>query len=349
VSATRLPLVDALKAVASQLIVLHHLSAYGPLAAAAHEALPGTMGWLYDYARIAVQVFLVVAGFLAAGGMAPNGRPTFGNPLPLIWRRYLRLALPYFAALVLAIAGAALADVWLDDEAIPAPPHLVQLVAHALLLHSLLGVDALSAGIWYIAIDFQLFVLCALLLWAGRGAGAALVLAAGCLSLFVWNRNPELDNWAIYFVGSYALGAAAWWAGDVRRSAGWIALIAAIGLAALAFDFRTRIAVALAVALLLALSRRSGVLERWPDWPPFAFLGQVSYALFLTHFPLVLLANAVFVRFGWVTPQAAVFGILATWTASVGLATLFYRYVEMPAGRLLAGRKDQSASSARLR
>ena len=349
VSATRLPLVDALKAVASQLIVLHHLSAYGPLAAAAREALPGTMGWLYDYARIAVQVFLVVAGFLAAGGMAPNGRPTFGNPLPLIWRRYLRLALPYFAALALAIAGAALADVWLDDEAIPAPPHLVQLVAHALLLHSLLGVDALSAGIWYIAIDFQLFVLCALLLWAGRGAGAALVLAAGCLSLFVWNRNPELDNWAIYFVGSYALGAAAWWAGDVRRSAGWIALIAAIGLAALAFDFRTRIAVALAVALLLALSRRSGVLERWPDWPPFAFLGQVSYALFLTHFPLVLLANAVFVRFGWVTPQAAVFGILATWTASVGLATLFYRYVEMPAGRLLAGRKDQSASSARLR
>jgi len=349
VSATRLPLVDALKAVASQLIVLHHLSAYGPLAAAASEALPGTMGWLYDYARIAVQVFFVVAGFLAARGMAPDGRPTFGNPLPLIWRRYLRLALPYFAALALAIAGAALADVWLDDEAIPAPPDLVQLVAHALLLHSLLGADALSAGIWYIAIDFQLFVLCALLLWAGRGAGAALVLAAGCLSLFVWNRNPELDNWAIYFFGSYALGAAAWWAGDRRRPAGWIALIAAIGLAALALDFRTRIAVALAVALLLALSRRSGVLERWPDWPPFTFLGQVSYALFLTHFPLVLLANAVFVRFGWVTPQAAAFGILATWTASIGLATLFYRYVEMPAGRLLAGRQDQSTNSARLR
>ena len=348
-SATRLPLVDALKAVASQLIVLHHLSAYGPLAAAASEALPGTMGWLYDYARIAVQVFFVVAGFLAARGMAPDGRPTFGNPLPLIWRRYLRLALPYFAALALAIAGAALADVWLDDEAIPAPPDLVQLVAHALLLHSLLGADALSAGIWYIAIDFQLFVLCALLLWAGRGAGAALVLAAGCLSLFVWNRNPELDNWAIYFFGSYALGAAAWWAGDRLRPAGWIALIAAIGLAALALDFRTRIAVALAVALLLALSRRSGVLERWPDWPPFTFLGQVSYALFLTHFPLVLLANAVFVRFGWVTPQAAAFGILATWTASIGLATLFYRYVEMPAGRLLAGRQDQSTNSARLR
>ena len=145
-SAGRMPLVDALKAIASQLIVLHHLSAYGPLSAAAHEALPGTMEWLYDYARIAVQVFLAVAGFLAARGLAADGRATFGNPLALIWRRYLRLALPYFAALALAIAGAALADVWLDDEAIPAPPHLVQLVAHALLLHSLLGADALSAG-----------------------------------------------------------------------------------------------------------------------------------------------------------------------------------------------------------
>ena len=90
-------------------------------------------------------------------------------------------------------------------------------------------------------------------------------------------------------------------------------------------------------------------IERWPDWRPFAVLGEVSYALFLTHFPLVLLANALFVRLGWVTPAAAVFGILATWTASIGVAMLFFRYVETPAGRLLAGRRDQSASSARLR
>ncbi|NJD24449.1 MAG: acyltransferase [Betaproteobacteria bacterium] len=334
-----MPLVDALKAVASQLIVLHHLSAYGPLAAAAREALPGTMGWLYDYARIAVQVFLAVAGFLAARGLAADGRAAFGNPLPLIWRRYLRLALPYFAALALAIAGAALAEVWLDDEAIPAPPHLVQLVAHALLLHSLLDVDALSAGIWYIAIDFQLFALATLLLWAGRGAGAALLLAAGTASLFWWNRDADLDNWAIYFVGSYALGAAAWWAGDNRRPAGWITLIAAVGLAALAFDFRTRIAVALSVALLLALSRRSGLLERWPNWRPFAFLGRISYALFLIHFPLVLLANAVFVHFGWLTPAAAVFGIVATWAASIAVAAAFDRFVEEPAGQLFAPRK----------
>jgi len=60
----RLPLIDAFKAIASQLIVLHHLSAYGPLSTAAQQAAPGLVGWFYDYARMAVQVFLVIAGLV---------------------------------------------------------------------------------------------------------------------------------------------------------------------------------------------------------------------------------------------------------------------------------------------
>ena len=334
----RMPLIDALKAIASQLIVLHHLAAYGPLAAAARLGAPGAMDWLYDYARIAVQVFLVVGGFLAARALAPEGQYVAGNPLPPIARRYLRLALPYFAALALAIAGAALADVWLDDEAIPASPTLVQVAAHALLLHGIFDVDALSAGVWYIAIDFQLFALTTLLLWLGRRAGPLLVLAAGTLALFWWNRNAGLDNWALYFMGSYGLGAAAWWAGDRRRLAFWTGAIATVAIAALLVDFRLRIAVALGVALLLGFSRRSGQLERWPDWPPFAFLGRISYALFLVHFPVVLLANAAFAHFGGTSPAAATIGIVAAWTASLGLATVFHRRIEAPAGRLFADR-----------
>ena len=54
-----MPLIDAFKALASQLIVLHHLAAYGPLSVAARQIAPGTVDWLYDYARMAVQVFLV--------------------------------------------------------------------------------------------------------------------------------------------------------------------------------------------------------------------------------------------------------------------------------------------------
>ena len=47
----RLACIDALKAVSSQLIVLHHLAFYGPMSDAAQALAPGLIGWLADYAR----------------------------------------------------------------------------------------------------------------------------------------------------------------------------------------------------------------------------------------------------------------------------------------------------------
>lgn len=52
--------VDVLKVVAAQLIVWHHFSAYGPMADTMTLMWPQLMDWLYRYARLAVQVFLVV-------------------------------------------------------------------------------------------------------------------------------------------------------------------------------------------------------------------------------------------------------------------------------------------------
>lgn len=349
-SANRMPLVDALKAVASQLILLHHLASYGPLAATAREVLPISMGWLFEYGRMAVQVFLVVAGFLAARGLSAEGQALAGSPLPLLWKRYLRLVVPFLAAIGLAIVCSAIADHWMNDEAIPDRATLGQWLAHATLLHGVLGVDALSAGVWYVAIDFQLFALMALLLWLGRFAPIAplLVLTVATASLFWFNRDAGWDNYALYFFGAYGLGAAAWWASDRRRLAAWLGVIAAIAVAALIVDFRLRIALALAVALTLGFSRRSGLLERWPDARPLAFLGQISYSVFLVHFPILLLGNGLYTLFEFESGESAILGLLLTWTASIAGGLLFYRGVESPA----ASQRIQEAltvSAARLR
>ena len=76
---SRLVFVDVLKAVASQLIIFHHLAFYGPLSDVAQSLAPGLMHWFSDYARVAVQAFLVVGGFLAARGWRPRGKLT---PIP---------------------------------------------------------------------------------------------------------------------------------------------------------------------------------------------------------------------------------------------------------------------------
>lgn len=329
----RMPLIDALKALAAMLVLLNHFSSYGPLAASLNAAWPGLFGWFYDYGRMAVQVFLVVAGFLAARSLSPNGQALASFPLSLIGKRYLRLAIPYLAAIGLAIAAAAIADHWMDDDCIPDRATFGQWLAHALLLHGLLGVDALSAGVWYVAIDFQLFALMALLLWAGRRQrlAPALVLIAAAASLFSFNRDPSLDNWAIYFFGSYGLGAAAWWAADRRHLAAWLGVIATVAIAALIVDFRLRIALALGVALLLGFAQRSSRLENWPESRTLAFLGTISYSIFLVHFPVLLLANGLYAQSGAASAPAAALALTLAVGTSIAAATLFYRWIESTA------------------
>jgi len=342
-AANRMPLIDALKAVAAILIVMHHLAAYGPLAAAFQEFSPRLLNGLYDYGRIAVQVFLVIGGFLAARGLSPQGDALAVSPLGLIWKRYLRLAIPYLAAIGLAIVCAAIADRWMDDESVPARATFKQWLAHLFLLQGLLGFESLSAGVWYIAIDFQLFALMAGLLWLGRVRylAPALVLMTGIASLFWFNRNTGLDNWAIYFFGSYALGAAAWWVSARHQRVSWLGVILTVAVAALVIDFRLRIAVALAVALLLAFSRRSGLLETWPNAKPLVSLGKISYSIFLVHFPVCLLINAFFAQLSHPTIAMSILVALIALTASITAGALFYRWIESPA----ASRRITSAIS----
>ncbi len=327
----QLPLVDFIKALAAQLIVLHHLAWYGPLSDTAAQLWPAALlarDWLAEYGRYAVAAFLAIGGFLAARTLSPG---ELKQPaLRLIVRRYVRLVTPFAAALVLAVACAMLARQWMTHDSIGAPPQLGQFIAHLLLLHGVLGYDSLSAGVWYVAIDFQLYALFVALLWLVnrcRPASAdfwaiALVAVIALASLFHFNRESGWDNWALYFFGAYAFGVGASWATRSAQPYPLLLAIAAIGGLALLVDFRPRIAIALCVALLLGLAQLRLSLKE-SCW--IGAFGRASYALFLVHFPICLLVNAAFTH---LDPSFSLLGILVAWGASNAVAFLFHRYVE---------------------
>jgi peptidoglycan/LPS O-acetylase OafA/YrhL len=342
-------LINLLKAGAAQLIVLHHLAFYGPMADQARPLMPAFIDWLDEYGRIAVQVFLVVGGFLAAKSLSPQAHPGLGNPFGMIWRRYIRLALPFMAAMLLAIGASALASQWMSHDSISAPPTLSQLSAHLLLLHDVLGYDALSAGAWYVAIDFQLYALVTLLLWGAGRLGSArswmmpvLMTLGVSISLLYFNRDADWDVWALYFFGSYGLGMLAWWASDPTRKSGAVALLLAMmvapALVGLGLEFRSRIAVALVVACVLFLFGRTKVADvRSQGWALVNRMATISFSVFLVHFPVCLVVNAAFTRF---VPDDAYLqgaGVLCAWAASVAAGAVFFHWVEMPLGRFLAG------------
>ncbi|MGD9943217.1 MAG: acyltransferase family protein [Burkholderiaceae bacterium] len=331
--ASRLGFVDVIKGVGSQLIVLHHLAFYGPMAVAADAVAPELFDWLSDYARIAVQAFLVVGGFLAARGLAPAGRLQACRPLAVLGRRYLRLALPLIAAVALAVLCSDIARRWMVDEAISAPPTPWQLAAHALLLTDVLGYEALSAGIWYVAIDLQLFALLLGLLYVAarlpRSVAPMPVLSLGAASLLFFNRDASWDVWGLYFFGSYALGALAWWASRDVCSPRWFWAFVALAAVALAIDFRLRIAVALAVAVLLLLATQRGpVAQEALRARVSGFFGRISYSVFLVHFPICLVVNAAFHRFVGTDAWLNVGGLMLAWVASVIAGVQFHRWVE---------------------
>jgi peptidoglycan/LPS O-acetylase OafA/YrhL len=353
-----MPLLDAAKGIACAVIVGHHLSRYGPMPAGAYTLAPDLFAWLSDQGRLAVQVFLVIAGFLAAASLAPDGMLRVDRPVARILQRYGRLVMPYLAALSVCVLVAAVVRPWLDEEVVPASPTFGQLIAHGLLLQDLLGYESLSTGVWYVAIDFQLFALAlalvglpTLLQRASGASGAsgtggaplsasarwlpvALVLGLAITSLALFNRNARLDDTAFYFFGTYGLGMLVFWIGRATRFSTWqsaLALLVLVGAGALAIDWRSRIATALVTALLLAIAQRRHWLSP-PHWPtvavPLQRLGRMSYSLFLIHFPVLLAMNAAVANAG---PHGAWFdaaGLVATFALSVGAAALLYRWVE---------------------
>jgi peptidoglycan/LPS O-acetylase OafA/YrhL len=347
----RSALIDCAKALACTAIVWHHLAFYGPLSEAVHQGLPGLIDWLAEYARMAVQVFLVLGGYLAAASLAPQGQARFDRPWRKVAGRFVRLVVPYAVALIVAIIISAAVRPWFNDPSVSGEPTLGQLLAHALLLQSILDQESLSAGVWYVAIDFQLFALATLLLAGAARAGAALrarplaltgaqaLVALGvAASLYGFNRDERWDVWAVYFFGAYGLGMLACWAvnaSSARGAWGWRLLIAALTLGALALQWRTRIALAGCTALTLALTLRNPALTRWTLWAPLRRLGLISYSVFLVHFPVCLLANAVISRLLPGSFGMACAGMALAYGLSIAAGNLLYQRVErhMPTWR----------------
>lgn len=334
-STSRMASIDAVKGIGCIAIVLHHLAFYGPMSDVVHQAAPQLIDWLYDHARLAVQIFLVLAGYLMAASVAPDGRLVQTDPLSLAWKRYKRLATPLLFAVALAMLITALVRPWFVHDSLSAAPTMLQLLAHALLLQNVLGLEALSAGVWYVAIDFQLFVATLLLTVLIRrspvGSGAAfpvMVIVLTAASLLFFNRHDEYDAFAPYFFGAYGVGMLAWW--SARSSFACVALtaIALLGGAALWLEYRNPIAVALATALLVGIAGQRGWLERWPRPGILTWVGQRSYSVFLVHYGVVIGFNAVwhamFPTGAWINAL----GMLAATLASIMAGTVLYHHVE---------------------
>ena len=344
-------LIDFLKVFAALLIILHHLSSYGQLAEDARQFLPVVMNWLYEYGRLAVQIFLVMGGYLAAQSLTRTAY--LRNPrqaLRLIINRYLRLFAPYVVALLLTILCAWIARFWVQDEFVGESETLGQFLAHLFFLQGILGLDSISAGVWYVAIDWQLYAVLAIMLGMFPGFRSLIWVATILIvsSLLYFNRLSHYENYFIYFIGAYGLGVLSQLAKNyadpvVNRLA--LILIGVIGIIILFASFQhlwVRNILAYAVALLLILwgshaykDNKHAKIHRLV----FSILwgSRRSYCAFLLHFSFILIANAVYIASGlsvhnngFIALGLMFVVLVVSWFA----ANYLYRWVEVPTRQL---------------
>ena len=338
--------IDFLRAVAAQLIVWHHLAFYGPLSDIAHPLTPHLLDGLHFHARMAVQVFLVIGGFVTAHHLERLQGVGVRKFFLQLARRYRRTGGPYVVVLVMALVANAVAAHWMDHRSISAPPSVAQLLAHVFYLQDVLGYQALSAGIWYLAIDFQLFALVLALAGLTRWLGRALALqkeatstltrityaTLAVASLFWFNRDSGFDHWAIYFFGAYFVGMVLRWALGGVISSGYLWAYLALMMLAVAVEWRVRLLVAALTAVIIMFATHRRMLQQWPGSSVIAYLGQTSFSLFLVHFPICLVVNAWFSRFA-LSPAEAWLAMFVAYGASLATAAVFYRLVEQPFAR----------------
>jgi peptidoglycan/LPS O-acetylase OafA/YrhL len=332
----RLAFADGLRGLAALWVLLFHLST-GHHVDALLAALPaGVDRVVFTWGHGGVAVFFVLSGCVLAltaerAVLDPAGAGRF------VLRRLLRLAPPYYAALLVAVL-LALAK----GEAFG----LDQLLAHVLFAQTLADVPPVGIVFWTLSIELQFYLAFALLTALADAGGAAradrlrtatrrLVAVLALAWPLGWLATPTPATGFLPFWGQFMAGVLV---RDAMRQGRGAALFATVFAAVLLAcgvardDLFSGIAGATALALLAA--HAAGGLHTWLSGRAAQALGRVSYSLYLMHVPTITVAAAVLRR---LPAHGGVGGELldaaALLAACLAVAWAFWRAIERPSIR----------------
>lgn len=315
--------IQVLRGVAVLLVVLHH-------------AFPGVV----PGGPLGVDVFLVLSGFLIIGLILRALQDRSFRFAPFYVRRARRLLPALVSTLALTTV---LAPLFLGPVELLAYARQVALVG--VLLANMVNFHPSLIHIWSLSLEEQFYLLTPLLLWLAPGRLRPILLALGlCLSLALyliligWPQGLALDGRQAWILGYASLPSRAWQflAGGlcawlmmrrpdltVPSPVKWLTLAVLLALAVTGtlYDGARWAGVIVTAATCAMLLGRDGWLPR-RVLGPIAWTGDISYSLYLLHWPVLYFAFHT-----WGAPLSPL-PTLALLGASILLAALQYRYVE---------------------
>jgi peptidoglycan/LPS O-acetylase OafA/YrhL len=325
---SHLDFLDGIRGLAALYVLAHH-SWFELYPDAMNHPAPGATARLATplaFGHWAVAVFIILSGFCLTLPVSAD-HTLRGGPLQFFWRRARRILPPYYAALVVSLVlihfliGSINGSHWDVALGIRRP----DLAAALLLIGDALGSYKVNHAFWSVQLEWKIYFLFPLLLWAARRIGiwaatAVTVVVAFGVAQLVAGVKLDLGHvvltprgLTIQFVGLFALGMLAadvsrrprrlpTWAGPATVSAAAIAIAVLVRrwgmIESMRHDRALDAAVGLIVAPTLAMLARNPTarVARLLAARPLVWLGGISYSFYLLHAPLVQVAFRYVVR-----------------------------------------------------
>jgi peptidoglycan/LPS O-acetylase OafA/YrhL len=274
------PALDWLRGIAALGVAIYHFGA------CRNGYLPqgDPLGMIADRGYLGVQWFFVVSGFIVPLTLWRHGY-RLQHAGTFLAKRIIRLYPPYLVSLALVLIWftiGSLSNAYTGPAAIWSP---ARLAAHLVLLAPWLGQQWYLEIYWTLAIEFQFYLLVALLFpllfHPQRRVRFALLLAAAVPA--IWCHDTRLlASFAVPF--ALGLGLAQYCCGLLGRWHLGFHLLFCCGCYYLAGSTPSLIAGLIAAGVILGVRR---------GCKASAFLGRISYSMYLTHILVWMLASGM--------------------------------------------------------
>ena len=358
---------DGLRGLACVLVLLGHSWIIVP--ADVIESV-GVLRGLFRSPSLAVILFLVLGGFLVTRSLLDQQQRIGTIPVGRFWlRRLVRIGaqLVPFALIILVVSSVDRWDTYTGEQTRRSLVNILRFTFNWSLVNDPLGNREDLGHLWYLSVEQQVYVVLVLLLvWLAHYRLALIaLLTAAAIAVMVhrWIVFDQ-DGWFVASLQTFTradgllLGAAAALSFPLlRRRADGLRHVALPALVACGFlvllsaplsntaylQLQGAIFVLAAAALVLGVAvaaRPDGLAERFLSWAPFRFFGQISFPVYLWHFPVFFAADRWAHDLQWL-PRA-----LLTLVALAAIVTVTQLTIERPVGRWLDRNRNSNAPAS---